>query len=58
MNNTLGQQLWKSKLVLGVLTIILRAIVLAWPGRSILIASTLFGVYLLLTRRRFPVYGA
>jgi uncharacterized membrane protein HdeD (DUF308 family) len=49
MNNTLGQQLWKSKLVSGVLTVILGAIVLAWPGPSILVASTLFGVYLLLT---------
>jgi uncharacterized membrane protein HdeD (DUF308 family) len=49
MNNTLGQQLWKWKRVSGVLTIILGAIVLAWPGPSILVASTLFGVYLLLT---------
>jgi uncharacterized membrane protein HdeD (DUF308 family) len=49
MNNTLGQQLWKSKLVAGMLTTILGAIVLAWPGPSILVASTLFGVYLLLT---------
>jgi uncharacterized membrane protein HdeD (DUF308 family) len=49
MNNTLGQQLWKSKLVSGVLTVMLGAIVLAWPGPSILVASTLFGVYLLLT---------
>jgi len=49
MNNTLGQQLWKWKLVSGVLTVILGAIVLAWPGPSILVASTLFGVYLLLT---------
>jgi uncharacterized membrane protein HdeD (DUF308 family) len=35
--------------VSGVLTVILGAIVLAWPGPSILVASTLFGVYLLLT---------
>jgi uncharacterized membrane protein HdeD (DUF308 family) len=58
MNNALGQQFWKSKLVSGVLTVILGAIVLAWPGRSILVASTLFGVYLLLTHRRLPVRGA
>jgi uncharacterized membrane protein HdeD (DUF308 family) len=49
MNNTLGQQLWKWKLVSGVLTTILGAIVLAWPGPSILVASVLFGVYLLVT---------
>ena len=41
------QQLWKWELVSGVLTIILGAIVLAWPGPSILVASTLFAVYLL-----------
>ena len=49
MNTTLGQQLWKWKLVAGVLTTILGAVVLAWPGPSILVASVLFGVYLLLT---------
>jgi uncharacterized membrane protein HdeD (DUF308 family) len=43
------QQLWKWELVSGVLTIVLGAVVLAWPGPSILVASTLFGVYLLLS---------
>jgi len=42
-----GQQLWKNKLVSDVLTIALGAMVLAWPGLSILVASTMFGVYLL-----------
>jgi uncharacterized membrane protein HdeD (DUF308 family) len=37
----------ESKLVSGVLTIALGAIVLAWPGPSILFASAMFGVYLL-----------
>jgi len=45
----LGQQLWKWALVAGVLTTVLGGIVLAWPGPTILVASTLFGVYLLLT---------
>ena len=45
------QQLWKWELVSGVLTIILGAIVLAWPGPSILVASTLFAVYLLVAPR-------
>lgn len=58
MSNPVGQQLekWdvggqlsKWELVAGVLTIILGAIVLAWPGPSILVASTLFGVYLLVS---------
>jgi uncharacterized membrane protein HdeD (DUF308 family) len=34
-------------LVSGVLTIALGAIGLAWPGPSILVASTMFGVHLL-----------
>jgi uncharacterized membrane protein HdeD (DUF308 family) len=47
MISLVGQQLWKSRLVLGVLTIVLGTVVLAWPGPSILVASTMFGVYLL-----------
>jgi uncharacterized membrane protein HdeD (DUF308 family) len=42
-----ARQLSKWELVAGVLTIVLGAIVLSWPGPSILVASTLFGVYLL-----------
>ena len=49
MNNILGQQLSKWKLAAGVLTVLLGAVVLAWPGPTILVASTLFGVYLLVT---------
>ena len=45
----LGQQLWKWTLAAGVLTIVLGGIVLAWPSPTLLVASTLFGVYLLLT---------
>jgi uncharacterized membrane protein HdeD (DUF308 family) len=47
--NSLGQQLWKGTLVSGVLTIVLGAMVLVWPGPSILVASTMFGVYLLVS---------
>jgi uncharacterized membrane protein HdeD (DUF308 family) len=36
-------------LALGVLTLILGAVVLAWPGDSIVVASALFGVYLLVS---------
>jgi uncharacterized membrane protein HdeD (DUF308 family) len=49
MNTLVGQRLWKLKLMAGVLTIVVGAIVLAWPGPSILVASTLFGVYLLVS---------
>jgi uncharacterized membrane protein HdeD (DUF308 family) len=49
MNSVLGQQLWKVQLAAGVLTIALGAMLLAWPGPSIPIASTMFGVYLLMS---------
>ena len=49
MSSVLGQQLWKGTLVSGVLTIVLGAMVLAWPGPTILVASTMFGVYLLMS---------
>jgi uncharacterized membrane protein HdeD (DUF308 family) len=49
MNTLVGQRLWKTKLVAGLLTIVMGTIVLAWPGPSILVASTMFGVYLLLS---------
>jgi uncharacterized membrane protein HdeD (DUF308 family) len=47
VNTLVAQRLWKWRLVAGLLAIVLGAIVLAWPGPSILVASTLFGVYLL-----------
>ena len=46
MNSLVGQRLWKWQLVARLLTIILGAIVLAWPGPAILGASTLFGIHL------------
>ena len=41
------RHLWKSVLSLGVLTLILGAAVLVWPGQSIVVAGILFVVYLL-----------
>ena len=41
------RRLWKSALALGVLTLGLGAVVLIWPGDSIVVASAVFGVYLL-----------
>ncbi len=40
--------LWKSTLVSGILSLILGVLVLAWPGKSILVAAVAFGVYLLI----------
>jgi uncharacterized membrane protein HdeD (DUF308 family) len=41
------RRLWKSVLSLGILTVILGAAVLVWPGQSIVAAGILFVVYLL-----------
>jgi uncharacterized membrane protein HdeD (DUF308 family) len=49
MNSLVGQRLWRWQRVAGLLTIVLGAIVLAWPVPTILVASTLLGVYLLLS---------
>jgi uncharacterized membrane protein HdeD (DUF308 family) len=49
MNSILAQRHWKGKLVTGALTAILGGIVLAWPGQSLVVASALFGVYLLVS---------
>src|SRR6201993_113384 len=49
MDCALGRQLWKGTLVWGVLTIALGAMVLAWPGPTILVTATMLGVYLLIS---------
>ena len=41
--------LWKSTLLSGILSLVLGVLVLVWPGRSILLAAILFGIYLLIT---------
>ncbi len=41
--------LWKSTLTSGILSLILGALILAWPGISVLVAAVAFGVYLILT---------
>ena len=43
------RHLWKSVLALGVLTLALGTAVLIWPGDSIVVASVVFGVYLLVS---------
>lgn len=40
---------WALLLLVGVVTVALGILVLAWPGPSILVASVLFGVYLVAT---------
>jgi uncharacterized membrane protein HdeD (DUF308 family) len=41
--------LWKSTLVSGLLSLLLGVLVLVWPGKSLLVAAILFGIYLLTT---------
>jgi uncharacterized membrane protein HdeD (DUF308 family) len=41
--------LWKSTLVSGILALALGVLTLIWPGKTILIAAILFGIYLLAT---------
>jgi uncharacterized membrane protein HdeD (DUF308 family) len=43
------QHLWKSALASGILAVILGILVLAWPGKTIIIAAIFFGAYLLVT---------
>jgi uncharacterized membrane protein HdeD (DUF308 family) len=41
------QNVWKSVLAWGVLTLILGVVILVWPGISIEVAAVLFGAYLI-----------
>jgi len=46
---SLMRHLSTATLISGLLTIALGVLLLVWPGKSILVAATLFGVYLLVT---------
>ncbi|MGH3960057.1 HdeD family acid-resistance protein [Mycobacterium sp.] len=46
---TLLPHLWKSTLVSGILALALGILTLVWPGKTILVAAILFGLYLLIT---------
>jgi uncharacterized membrane protein HdeD (DUF308 family) len=46
---TLVQRLWTSMILFGLTTVILGVVILVWPGKSILVAAVLFGVYLVLS---------
>jgi len=49
METLLESKLWKFAMTWGALSAVLGVLILAWPGTSILLASTLFGVYLLVS---------
>jgi uncharacterized membrane protein HdeD (DUF308 family) len=46
---TLVSRLWTATLLSGVVTAILGVLVLVWPGKSLIVASALFGAYLLIS---------
>jgi uncharacterized membrane protein HdeD (DUF308 family) len=46
-NPSVFRHLWKSMLGLGLVTLALGVVVLVWPGKSVVAAAALFGVYLL-----------
>jgi uncharacterized membrane protein HdeD (DUF308 family) len=46
-NPSVFRHLWKSVLGLGLVNLALGVVVLVWPGKSVVVAGALFGVYLL-----------
>ena len=46
-NQSVFRHLWKAVLGLGLVTLALGVAVLVWPGKSVVVAGALFGVYLL-----------
>lgn len=46
---TLFHTLWKSSVLSGLIAVALGALVLLWPGKTLLVAAFLFGAYLLLS---------
>ncbi|MGW7416751.1 HdeD family acid-resistance protein [Streptomyces sp. NPDC054863] len=45
----LGRGAWQAVLAAGVSALVLGVVVLAWPGRTLLVIAVLFGVYLLVS---------
>src|SRR3984957_17001744 len=45
----LARSTWQLSLFIGVLGVALRVIVLAWPGKTLLVAGVLFGIYLVVS---------
>ena len=47
--SSLFAQLWKSTVLSGILAIALGALILAWPGKTLVVAAFLFAAYLLVS---------
>jgi uncharacterized membrane protein HdeD (DUF308 family) len=50
-------RIWSSAVVSGLLAVILGAVILAWPGPSILVTSGVFGAYLVVSGVAMVVLG-
>ncbi|MCP2321150.1 Uncharacterized membrane protein HdeD, DUF308 family [Nocardia amikacinitolerans] len=46
---TLAKSAWQAVLVTGVLTVIIGVMILVWPGKTLLVAGILFGIYLVIS---------
>ncbi|WP_459959114.1 HdeD family acid-resistance protein [Nocardia sp. IFM 10818] len=47
--HALARGAWQSILLTGILSVVLGILILAWPGKTILVAGVLFGVYLIVS---------
>jgi uncharacterized membrane protein HdeD (DUF308 family) len=45
----LARNTWQLLLLIGILTVALGVIVLAWPGKTVVVAGVLFGIYLVVS---------
>lgn len=45
----LARGAWQSMLVIGLLSVVIGIVVLAWPGPTLIVAGILFGIYLLIS---------
>ncbi len=45
----LARSAWQSVLVTGILSVILGILILVWPGKTLLVAGIIFGIYLVVT---------
>ncbi|WP_040796726.1 HdeD family acid-resistance protein [Nocardia higoensis] len=46
---TLARSAWQAILVTGVISVFLGIVVLVWPGKTLLVAGVLFGIYLVVS---------
>ncbi|WP_328400589.1 HdeD family acid-resistance protein [Nocardia sp. NBC_00403] len=45
----LARSAWQSVLVTGILSVILGVLILVWPGKTLLVAGIIFGIYLVVS---------